>query len=43
MTKLELAIKALEIAIKRLKEIQYQKASHKQIAFLENVLKKIKE
>jgi len=40
--KIELLIKAVEIAIKRLKEIQYQKASTKCITFLEKVLKVVK-
>ena len=39
--KLELAKKAILIAIVRLKEIQYQKASYKQIVFLAEVLEKL--
>lgn len=42
-SKLKLAIKAIEIAIIRLEEIRYQKASDKQLEFLKEVLKKIKE
>lgn len=39
--KLDLAVKAINVAIVRLKEIQYQKASHKQVDFLNRVLRKI--
>lgn len=39
--KLKWAIKAIEIAIKRLEEIQYQKASHETIKFLKEILELI--
>jgi hypothetical protein len=40
--KIELLTRAVEIALQRLKEIQYQKASHKCVAFLEKVLELVK-
>lgn len=41
--RLDLAIYAIKVAIKRLEEIRYQKASEKQVKFLKEALKLIDE